>query len=283
MSEVVFERDAKVFLDKYGDWLRQKEVEHSLMLAVCNGAITGKYPKIHCFAVLKEGLPSLLAVCTPPYHLLLSESSGECIDKLACELAKTDIEFPGVLGPSSIAKSFVNRWVELTNKKFTENMRDFIYVLHKVNFPQPKGEGEFYFAQDDDLDLFTDWNKAFVAEALPDEKELNEDKARERVERLISSQNLAVWRVGGKPVSCASLTVYDGVARVGFVYTPPKLRGKGYASAVAAHLSQHALDKGARYCCLYANAANGTSNSIYKKMGYELVTEAVLYLQEKQG
>ena len=61
------------------------------------------------------------------------------------------------------------------------------------------------------------------------------------------------------------------------VYTPPELRGHGYASAVVAALSQRLLDAGHQYCALYTDLANPTSNSIYQKIGYTPVSDAVEY------
>jgi predicted GNAT family acetyltransferase len=40
-------------------------------------------------------------------------------------------------------------------------------------------------------------------------------------------------------------------ARIGLVYTPPKYRQKGYASACVATLSQRLLYQGYKYCFLF--------------------------------
>ena len=54
---------------------------------------------------------------------------------------------------------------------------------------------------------------------------------------------------------------------VAFVYTPPALRGHGFASAVVAELSQRELDAGQSWCSLFTDAANPTSNHIYTEIG----------------
>jgi hypothetical protein len=59
---------------------------------------------------------------------------------------------------------------------------------------------------------------------------------------------------------------------VGFVYTPPSERRKGYGAAVVARLSQRILDDGKEFCTLFANAANPTSNGIYQRIGYRAIT-----------
>jgi len=65
----------------------------------------------------------------------------------------------------------------------------------------------------------------------------------------------------------------DG-ARIGPVYTPPALRGHGYATALVAHASAHALTHGRTRCYLHTDLANPTSNAIYQRIGYEWVCEA---------
>lgn len=67
-----------------------------------------------------------------------------------------------------------------------------------------------------------------------------------------------------------------GMIRVGPVYTPPELRGHGYASAVTADVSRRAREAGADEVLLYTDLANPTSNSIYQNIGYRAVEDRVV-------
>ena len=60
--------------------------------------------------------------------------------------------------------------------------------------------------------------------------------------------------------------------RVGYFYTPPKLRGRGSASRIVAFLSQEMLDAGCAFCVLYTDLSNPTSNAMYQRVGYTLMT-----------
>jgi predicted GNAT family acetyltransferase len=60
------------------------------------------------------------------------------------------------------------------------------------------------------------------------------------------------------------------------VYTPPELRGRGYASALTAALTEQLLQR-RRFCYLYTDLANPTSNSIYRRIGYRPVTDITLW------
>ena len=65
------------------------------------------------------------------------------------------------------------------------------------------------------------------------------------------------------------------------MYTPPELRGRGYASAVTAELSAELLAEGRSYCFLYTDLANPTSNRIYQTIGYEFVCDSAEYAFER--
>jgi hypothetical protein len=62
-------------------------------------------------------------------------------------------------------------------------------------------------------------------------------------------------------------------ARIGPVYTPPAARGRGYASACTAALSERMLAAGKRFCFLYTDLDNPTSNTIYQRIGYRAVCD----------
>src|SRR5436189_143738 len=89
---------------------------------------------------------------------------------------------------------------------------------------------------------------------------------------------IVLWEDGGAVVSMAGFggRTPSGT-RIGPVYTPPDLRGRGYASALTAALTQRLLDGGLRFCFLFTDLANPTSNSIYQRIGYEPVSDVGLW------
>jgi predicted GNAT family acetyltransferase len=90
---------------------------------------------------------------------------------------------------------------------------------------------------------------------------------------MIEEGRLFFWDDSG-PVSMAGLTrpTPHGIS-VSFVYTPPELRGRGYASAVVGRLSQRCLEEGRDFCTLYTDLSNPTSNSIYQRIGYRALAD----------
>ena len=102
--------------------------------------------------------------------------------------------------------------------------------------------------------------------------------------RRIERGELVLWTVGSAasdPAGAATVSmagwssVEAGTSRVGPVWTPPHLRGRGYGSAVTAAATSAALAAGARNVCLYTDLANPVSNAIYARLGYQRVGEEV--------
>jgi hypothetical protein len=89
-------------------------------------------------------------------------------------------------------------------------------------------------------------------------------------------RGLGFWEDGGQGVSFAAYgnPTPHGI-RIAPVYTPPEVRGRGYASACVAALSQCLLDSGRQQCYLYTDLANPTSNKIYQAIGYRPVGDAI--------
>jgi predicted GNAT family acetyltransferase len=97
------------------------------------------------------------------------------------------------------------------------------------------------------------------------------------VDDRISYGGITVWEADGVPVSIAALTrAVAGMARVGPVYMPPELRGRGYAGAATAAISRAARDAGVRDIVLYTDLANPTSNALYQHLGYRPVTDRIV-------
>ena len=132
-----------------------------------------------------------------------------------------------------------------------------------------------------DRELVIEWIRAFEAESIPADAPHHDLEP--VVDRNLSRRDagFALWEDGGEVVS---LSGFGGRTphgtRIGPVYTPPPLRGRGYASALVGQLSAELLAGGLDYCFLYTDLANPTSNKIYMNVGYELVCESADYAFE---
>jgi predicted GNAT family acetyltransferase len=278
MLRVDFESDPKKFLARAGEFLHRHEAEHNLMLSLCEAA--QKANTGIQFATLSSDDGIVMASAqTPGRNLVLSRAEQDGIETLAEKLAEHKTVFPGVVGPADVTAAFSNAWTKATGQKFDEYMDQIIYSLTKVA-PSELVEGRMRAAEEKDLPHIHNWLVAFGAEShLPKSEQLAGAAVTKMASERIAAGRIFVWDVDGKTVAQAGISGTKDVARVSLVYTPEDMRGKGYARSLVTTLSQKQLNDGKKMCCLYADARNPVSNSIYRKIGYEFVGRSSLYVR----
>ncbi|MBI1215579.1 MAG: GNAT family N-acetyltransferase [Alphaproteobacteria bacterium] len=266
---------------KCGDFLKQNESEHNLILSLTGAALkrqeAGADPGIRFITLWNDEGLVIATVQTPPHNLILSRAAQPGLEPLVEVLAGQSYEFPGIVGPSDVAASFAELWTARTGQSFKGYMDQIIYSLTKI-IPPPAVEGAMRPAKPEEAPLIAEWIGNFARDALPKTEHLAAPQAEKKAVEMIGEGRVFVWDVGGRPVSQAVASGTAQVARVNMVYTPPEDRTHGYASALVAALSQKQLDEGRAMCCLYADARNTVSNSIYRKIGYEFVGRSSLYV-----
>ena len=127
----------------------------------------------------------------------------------------------------------------------------------------------------DDHPLTARWSSAYSEEIFGESVDF--DRTKSWVEQAIKNQRLHIWDNAG-PVSIVTLgrPTKNGVAIHG-VYTPPEHRNKGYATSCVWSLTKKLLAERYSFCCLYTDLSNPTSNSIYAKIGYVPVGDALVF------
>ena len=270
------------FLGAAGAFLVAREAEHCLILGVASQV--RDQPEI-----FTEGPPSFATVHatdggivaatlrTPPRNQVLSQvDAPDAVDALV-ELLRSE-PLPGVIGSPDAAARVAERWTAATGASARRLMAERIFRLERVVPPARLASGSWRLARAGDRDLLMDWLVAFHDEATPESPALNDVGV--VVDRWIARRHrrLYLWEDGGRVVSLAGVggETPNGI-RIGPVYTPPELRGRGYASAVTAAASQDQLDAGRRFCFLFTDLANPTSNRIYRAVGYQPVCDVDMY------
>ena len=270
--------DASRFLERVQPFLLKREAEHCLILGLLDGLCAGdKWGEAAPLMAAVEERDQVAAVVlmTPPHNLILSwTADASTIHAIADELYKTGVAIPGVNSSAEIARTFAQKWSDLTGRSFRVQMSQRIYQLSRVA-NRVRAAGRLREPDQADDALMRKWRAAFSVEAEgmdPAEAEKN------AASPLPQSRHLMLWEVSGAVVSMAGFTgrTPNGI-RVAWVYTPPENRGKGFAGACVAALSQKLLDDGRKLCFLYTDLANPTSNHVYQTIGYEPVTDATVY------
>jgi len=274
---------ASEFRSRTEAFLIQHEAQNNVPLGLITTLLHNPslYPQPPYLVAVEEASVTLaVAVMTPPYQLVLAHTERrEALPLIAHDVRAFRPDLHGVVGPTPASLWFAEIWREQTGQTFRRNMAERIYQLEKVN-SVTRVPGTMRAVEADDRSLLLEWLAAFNQEALG---EAHPERVERSINNLFQSQRttrgMFLWMAEGeRPVAMAG---YGGVtpngARVGPVYTPPAERRKGYASALVAELSQHLLDDGRKYCFLFTDLLNPTSNHIYQQIGYAPVCDADEY------
>ncbi len=216
------------------------------------------------------------AVMTPPFRLLVTSNQldafGEAPALIIHNLRENGWPVPGVMGPSYLSDLFAQTWTSLTGEKAHLRRHERLFELTQVIAPRP-GPGQLRIATLDDTDLIARWIKAFQKEAL--RESMDDEEADTLARRRIGKGDFYLWELSDGAIVSTLATVrpVGRVISINSVYTPPELRGQGYASRSVAALSQHLLDSGWQRCSLFTDLSNPTSNSIYQQVGYRPVCD----------
>ena len=273
--------DAREFLDQAGPLMLPNEARDNLVFGIAGTIVAspGRYEEKAFWVVTHAAGPVGAALRTAPYYLVVATPRDE--SALAVLATAIDDDLPGVVGGIPEAEIFARLWAERHGLTPRAQRRQGVYALEQLQ-PVPRPSGTARVATEDDRPLLLDWMLAFGVEVLEDNDPGRIEAAKAVDERLRGDEGgFLVWEDGG-PVSIAGWggPTPNGI-RIGPVYTPPDLRGRGYATALTAELSQRQLDAGRRFCFLFTDLANPTSNAIYERIGYVRVGESAMIRFER--
>jgi predicted GNAT family acetyltransferase len=266
VPRVVVHPDARAFLERARSWLEEREDENNIFLglaAALADAPQGVIEDEPFFATVeRRDQVAGCALRTPPHKPLLTRMPLEAGRPLAEALASRFHELPAVLGPEDVTEAVARAWSARKGVAWRRGMPQRIYRLDAVTPPEGV-PGRLRLARDSDLELVHRWGDAFGEELGRTFRTTPERRV-----GFVRDGLLHLWE-DGVPV-CMAVTLGHTArgVRVGYVYTPPEARRRGYASACVAAVSQRMLDSGRSFCVLYTDLTNPTSNAIYQRIGY---------------
>ncbi len=273
--------NAADFLVNAGDLLRTDEARYGLVYGIArlveaNPHRYGEEEPFFCTVNDSNGI-SAMAWRTPPHPVGLAWHAGdpdEAVSLLIGVIHRRWAEIPGVTGHRELADPFAHGWCKRFGASVKSTMAQRIYRLDSVKEVHSV-PGQMRVATLADRDLIYRWKRAFVVEAgSPTSQNIPERD----VTPFIEEGAVCLWEHSGNPVSMVmkGRPTEHGMS-VTFVYTPPELRRKGYATACVASICRGILKGGYDFCMLYTDLSNPTSNSIYMKIGFRPICDSVEY------
>lgn len=282
MIEITTHDHANELISLSGAYLEQDESEinrplgYAYRLAEDPHAYDSESPLL--LSILEHGKTVGVAMMIPPHGRIILSRIGTKVEAAVVQLVRylreSDVQISGIIGPVAEAQAFSDCWVEgMLDVSARISMQMRIFEARSVA-NLPLSPGNLRLARPEDHALMARWITDY-SEAVG--KPISFNIAKSWTEVLIQNQQLHIWDIEG-PVSIAAVDrpTRNGIA-IHSVYTPPEHRNKGYATSSVLLLTQKMLTDRYSFCCLYTDLSNSTSNSIYAKIGYVPVGDALTF------
>ncbi|HPT57477.1 MAG TPA: GNAT family N-acetyltransferase [Casimicrobium sp.] len=154
--------------------------------------------------------------------------------------------------------------------------RERLYRLTADSLAIPRGAGRVRRARPEDVEALVSLYAAYNVEALNESADEALASASRDIERRLSSATQWVLpdEVTGAIVSaCAFNATSMPAVQIGGVYTPPALRGKGYAQACVAGALMQAFNDGFSEAVLFTGNENVPAWRAYEAIGFRAIDE----------
>jgi len=274
--KVLFSEDPAFVLQIAGEFLSSEPVLHNLILSILHARVAQGDPGRYWIALQGEASVGVVIQSPLEFPATLTPMEPRAVVAIVDAIAEAGVTLPGVNGDAATAASFAGQWSERCKSAAVPFQGTRLYELLELGeVPRVDGhsqQGDLRQAGPGDRSLMILWTRAFqeeIGESASD-TEL-------RVDRGLAAGQIWVWDQNGETTSMAvSREPVQQVVRLGPVYTPPEKRRRGYAAACVYALSKRLRERGHR-CILYTDLGNPTSNSIYRRIGYRAVAEALRY------
>lgn len=272
--------DPQLFLDHCKDWLLRDELRNSTQLSILHLLIQDGHPFDTPFYLATIEDDSGIAGCAvraPPDPLVLSEMPLAAMPLLVEDVARLYQSLPTITGMDREVESFARFWEERCGLSHGVKIHWRWYAVAHVVMPDSV-PGLLRLATPADLELMRDWALRFAREI---------DTTVDVVafyERRLETDSLYLWDDGGPRSVVAVSGITPNSIRISGVFTDPKFRRRGYASAAVASVSQCMLDTGHRFCILFTETSDPSANRLYRSIGYKPIFDKVsIVLSEDSG
>lgn len=211
---------------------------------------------------------------TPPHAVNLTAMPPEAADALPELLAGLTPAPVAVRGEERPAESVAAGLARRYGTRAERVVGERLYRLDTLRPPHPAPPGRARPAGTGDRDLLLEWVRQFQIDIGHDPGAANP----RTLDSRIAAGRMTLWEADGEPVSMVSHTApAAGTVRIGPVYTPAALRGRGFAGAATAATARRCLDAGLHEVLLFADRDNPTSTALYERLGFVRVEDCATF------
>jgi RimJ/RimL family protein N-acetyltransferase len=240
------------------------------------GLIDGTAPYQGAYVAAFDGR-AILGVVAHFWNGMIVVQAPAHVEALAPQaVAASGRRVVGLLGPGEQVKR-AQYALGLAEGEATEDSTDDLFALDlaALRVPTALAEGRVAvrYPAATELASITEWSVAFNCEALgfAESDELRR-RCAEHMSRLQAENAHFVLEAAGVPVAYAAFNAtLPDMVQLGGVWTPPALRGKGYARSVVAGALLAARAEGIRRVVLFTERDNHPAQSAYRSLGFERI------------
>lgn len=273
--------DIDDFLARGGEFLRSRPVPHIMQLTwtarLRSRGAAAYDAEGAVFGLLEQDgeVHGAFYRLSPHRGLGLTPLTAEQADALAARLVALGHSVPSISADERTAAVFAAAWQRRTGAVARGHVRLCLHRLATLVPPDPFPAGRGRPVGERDQEQLMSMCRGFAA----DVGETVTIDAGTWARTRFADKSYTFWETpDGTPVSMAGANpMVAGLVQVDPVYTPAHLRGRGYAGAVTVEVSRAALAAGAEDVVLFTDAANPTSNALYRRLGYVPVVDWVAY------
>jgi predicted GNAT family acetyltransferase len=209
--------------------------------------------------------------------LVLQAPDSRVLEPVArAALSRSRRDLKGFAGPRSQIDRVVHA-LGLEGRRTSLDSREALYklALGRLRVPEGLVSGRLVcrLPDEEEIGLLARWRVEFAIESLglPDGPEL-QAVSRKEIERLQDEKNHWVLLDAGRPVSYSAFNArLPEVVQIGGVWTPPELRGRGYARSVVAGSLLQARKEGVERAVLFTAEENRSARAAYEALGFRVV------------
>ncbi|MBR7824998.1 GNAT family N-acetyltransferase [Actinospica sp. MGRD01-02] len=225
-----------------------------------------------------DGSAAGAVVRTPPFPFVLSDVPAAAVEAfvdLVLDGGGSGFDGREINLPLTGEEPFAAAWSARTGRSPRVLERFRLYRLDRLVPPAPAPVGKPKLAGREDVALIADFIQAFWREVEHSMPEDSRAVALRMAEGRVAEGIFWLWLdESGTPVALAGHTPPTaGMCRIGPVFTPPELRGHGYAAGATTAATRASLALGADEVLLFTDLANPISNRLYQRLGYRPVSD----------
>ncbi len=249
------------------DWPVELNVIWSVMSQRAHSGAPGRYWLLEAAG----GVAGLVVESPPGHAAAISPMPREHVAAMATAISGEGHRLSGVAGEACTAAAFAGCWTEWVRVAAVVEDAQRLYALGRLVPPHPVS-GQLRRAEASDRDLLIEWWSSFQAETGAVFGEVAS-----AVDFSLGAGRVFLWEDGEPRCMARATQPLGGISRIGIVFTPPKWRRRGYAAACVGALCEWVRYEQGANSVLYAQLNNAGSNAIYRRLGFEAVSEMLAY------